>query len=50
MLFNGSMIDWQYFSDKDLTDIIQDSSRMYNIDETFAKFSDSKGFVLTCEK
>ena len=23
---------------------------MYNIDETFVKFSDSKGFVLTCEK
>ena len=36
---------WQYFADKSLTDIIHDSSRMYNIDETFVKFSDSKGFV-----
>ena len=38
---------WQYFSEKNLTDILEDSSRMYNIYETFVKFSDSKGFVLT---
>ena len=41
---------WEYFVEKYLTDIIADASRMFNIDETFVKFSDTKGYVLTCEK
>ena len=41
---------WEYFAEKYLTDIVADASRMYNIDETFIKFSDNKGYVLTCEK
>ena len=41
---------WEYFVEKDLTDIVADASRMFNIDETFIKYSDPKGVVLTCEK
>ena len=43
------MIDGNILPKKN-TAIVADASRMYNIDETFVKFSDSKGFVLTCEK
>ena len=37
-----------YFKEKNLTDVIADPKRMYNIDETFVKFTDNKGLVLTC--
>ena len=40
----------EYFKEKNLSDVIADPKRMYNIDETFVKFTDNKGFVLTCEK
>ena len=39
-----------YFKDKNLTDIIADPTRVFNIDETFVKFTDCKGNVLTSEK
>ena len=40
----------EYFKEKNLSDVIADPKRMYNIDETFVKFTDNKGLVLTSEK
>ena len=39
-----------YFIDKNLTDIIADPIRMFSLDETFVKSSDTKTYVLACEK
>ena len=39
-----------YFIDKNLTDIIADPTRMFSLDETFVKFSDTKSYVLACAK